>query len=106
VAEAERLAEIGFEGRFALFGSNCEHFANWCVTGTHFESPQVKKFFRRQAALLIVMILAARSRGRTKWWRITWWSLILVTAVARYQRRRAPGKFWQGVERPPNRPVS
>jgi Lecithin retinol acyltransferase len=103
VGEAERLAKIGFEGKFTLFGSNCEHFANWCETGNYFESLQTKKFFRAQAALLIIMILTARSSGRDKWWRITCWSLILTSAVAGYQRRRAPYKFWQGVERPPSR---
>jgi hypothetical protein len=104
VAEAERLAEIGFEGKFTLFGSNCEHFANWCVTGNYFESLQTKKFFRRQVALLIVMILTARSSGRNKWWRITCSSLILISAITGYQRQRGPGKFWQGVDRPLNRP--
>lgn len=103
VAEAERLAEIGFAGKYTMFGSNCEHFANWCVTGNYFESLQAKKLFRRQAALLVIMILAARSSGRTRWWRITCWSLILANAVAGYQRQRAPGRFWQGVERPLDR---
>lgn len=104
VAEAERLAKIGFEGKFTLFGSNCEHFANWCVTGSYFESLQTKKLFRAQAALLTIMILTARSSGHSKWWRITCWSLILISAITGYQRRRAPYKFWQGVERPLNRP--
>lgn len=104
VDEAERLATIGLEGKFTLFGSNCEHFANWCVTGNYFESLQTKKFFRRQAALLIIMILTARSSRRKKWWRITCSSLILISAVAGYQRQRAPYKFWQGVEKPLNRP--
>ena len=44
VAEAERLAEIGFIGKYTLFGSNCEHVANWCVSGNYFESLQTKKF--------------------------------------------------------------
>jgi hypothetical protein len=104
VAEAERLAKIGFEGKFTLFGSNCEHFANWCVTGSYFESLQTKKLFRAQAALLTIMILTARSSGHSRWWRITCWSLILISAITGYQRRRAPYKFWQGVERPLNRP--
>ena len=104
VAEAERLAEIGFEGKFTLFGSNCEHFANWCVTGNYFESLQTKKLVRRQAALLVIVILTARSNAGTKWWRITFWLLILVNAVAGYQVRRAPYKFWQGVERSLERP--
>jgi HRAS-like suppressor 3 len=100
VDEAERLARIGFEGKFTLFGSNCEHFANWCVTGNYFESLQAKKFFRAQAGLLTIMMLTARSSGRDKWWRITCWSLIVVSAITRYQRRQAPGKFWRGVGRP------
>ena len=104
VAEAERLAKIGFEGKFTLFGSNCEHFANWCVTGNYFESLQTKKFFRVQAALLTLMILMARSSGHSKWWRIAWWSLILTSAIAGYQRQRAPYEFWKGVERPLSRP--
>ena len=103
VDEAERLATIGLEGKFALFGSNCEHFANWCVTGNYFESLQTKKFFRRQAALLIIMILTARSSRHKKWWRIGCSSLILISAIAGYQRQRAPYKFWQGVEKPLNR---
>lgn len=103
VAEAERLAKIGFEGKYTLYGSNCEHFANYCVTGHYFESLQTKKLLRRQAALLVIMILTARSSGRTKWWRITCSSLILANAIAGYQRQRAPRKFWQGVERPLDR---
>jgi hypothetical protein len=104
VAEAERLAKIGFEGKFTLFGSNCEHFANWCMTGSYFESLQTKRFFRAQAALLTLMVLMARSSGHRKWWRITCWSLIGISAIAGYQRQRAPYEFWQGVERPLNRP--
>lgn len=100
VAEAERLAAIGLEGKYTMFGSNCEHFANWCVTGNYFESLQTKKFFRRQTALFVVMLLTARTSGRTKWWRITCSSLVLLSAFAGYQRHRAPHKFWQGVERP------
>jgi len=103
VAEAERLAEIGFAGKYTMFGSNCEHFANWCVTGHYFESLQTKKLVRRQAALLLIVMLTARSSGRTRWWRITFGSLILVNAVAGYQRQRAPARFWQGVERPLDR---
>ncbi len=106
MAEAERLATIGFEGKFTLFGSNCEHFANWCVTGNYFESLQAKKFFRAQAALLPMMIVTARSNGCNKWWRITCSSLILISAIAGYQRQRAPYKFWQGVERPGAGPVT
>jgi len=104
VAEAERLAKIGFEGKYTMFGSNCEHFANWCVTGNYFESLQTKKFFRRQAALLVIMVVTARTSGRSKWWRVTCSLLILISAIAGYQRHRAPRRFWQGVERPPNSP--
>jgi Lecithin retinol acyltransferase len=103
VAEAERLATIGLAGKYTLFGSNCEHFANWCVTGSYFESLQTKTFFRAQAALLTVMVLTVRSSGHNKWWRLTCSSLILIGAIASYQRQRAPHKFWQGVERPVTR---
>jgi hypothetical protein len=100
VAEAERLAEIGFAGKYTLFGSNCEHFANWCVTGNYFESLQIKKLLGCHAIASIVMILLAKSNGHTRWWRITSWTLVAVGATAVYQQQRAPHEFWEGVERP------
>jgi HRAS-like suppressor 3 len=104
VAEAERLEKIGFAGRYTLFGSNCEHVANWCVTGNYFESLQTKRFFRAHAMALMIMMLLSRSKGHTTWWRVTCWALVGVSAVAVYQRQRAPYQFWEGVERPADRP--
>jgi HRAS-like suppressor 3 len=104
VAEAERLAQIGFAGKWTLFGSNCEHVANWCVTGTYFESLQIKKFFRAHAMASMIMVLLARSKGHTTWWRVTCLALVGVRAIAVYQWQRAPYEFWDGVERPADTP--
>jgi HRAS-like suppressor 3 len=104
VAEAERLAEIGFAGKYTMFGSNCEHVANWCVTGHYFESLQTKKFFRAHAIALQIMLLLLRWKGPTRWWRVTCWALLLIGAIAQYQRHRAPYKFWDGVEIKPQWP--
>ena len=98
VAEAERLAEIGFIGKYTLFGSNCEHVANWCVTGNYFESLQTKKFFLAHAVALQIMVLLYRWKGPTRWWRVTCWALLLIAAIAQYQWQRAPYKFWEGAE--------
>jgi HRAS-like suppressor 3 len=98
VAKAERLAEISFSGKYTLFGSNCEHVANWCVTGHYFESLQIKKFFRAHAIALLIMLALYRWKGHNRVWRVTYWALLLIGAVARYQSRRAPYKFWEGVE--------
>jgi hypothetical protein len=105
VAEAERLAEIGFTGKYTLFGSNCEHFANWCVTGNYFESLQTKRFFVAHAVALQIMMLLYRWKGPTRWWRVTCSTLLLIAAIAQYQRRRAPYKFWEGVEINPKKPL-
>jgi HRAS-like suppressor 3 len=104
VAEAERLAEIGFAGKYTLFGSNCEHVANWCVTGNYFESLQTKKLLRAHAMASMIMLLLVRSKGHTTWWRVTCSVLVAVSAIAEYQRQQAPYKFWEGVERPAERP--
>jgi HRAS-like suppressor 3 len=104
VAEAERLAEIAFIGKYTLFGSNCEHVANWCVTGNYFESLQIKKFFRAHAIALLIMLLLHRWKGPNTVWRVTYWALLLLGAVAQYQWRRAPQKFWEGVEIKPGSP--
>lgn len=101
VAESERLAEIGFVGKYTLFGSNCEHVANWCVTGNYFESLQIKRFLQANVAALLVMIFLYRSNHQKTWWRIAMWGLLGVGGLAAYQRERAPYNFWSGVERKP-----
>ena len=105
VAEAERLAEIGFGGKYTLFGSNCEHVANWCVTGNYFESLQIRKFFRAHTMALVIMLLLYRWKGSTRVWRVTCWALLLIGAIAQYQCQRAPYKFWEGVEIKPRQPM-
>lgn len=104
--EAERLADLGtiFVGRYTLFGSNCEHLANWCVTGNYFESLQVKKFFQAQVAISMLLALTLRTSHRSPWWRTLAAIQILTTAISQYQWQRAPYKFWKGVERPPRGP--
>lgn len=103
VAEAERLAEIGFVGKYTLFGSNCEHVANWCVTGNYFESLQTKRFFRAHTVALLVMLLLYRWKGPNRVWQVTCWALLLLGGFAQYQCQRAPHKFWEGVEIKPKR---
>jgi hypothetical protein len=106
VAEAERLAEIGFIGKYTLFGSNCEHVANWCVTGNYFESLQTKRFFAAHAVALEIMMLMSRSKHQTTWWRATCLALLGIGAIAQYQWQRAPYKFWEGIEQPrPRQPL-
>ncbi len=45
VHRAEWLADNCPADRYHLVGSNCEHVANWCVTGWYFESLQIRARF-------------------------------------------------------------
>lgn len=81
--------------RYNVAGSNCEHVANWCVTG-HFESLQTRRIF---AALPIV------SLGLTAGWRwggskLVMRSIIVITAVSlglNVAYQWSPYRFWSGI---------
>ena len=45
IARAEWLVGVCPPGRYSLWGSNCEHVANWCATGWYFESLQIRFYF-------------------------------------------------------------
>ncbi len=102
IAEAERLADMGtlFFGRYALFGSNCEHLANWCVTGNYFESLQVKRFFEAKVFVDQILILTQKRYHQKTWWRALIALSLISTVINQYQWQRAPYKFWKGIDRP------
>jgi hypothetical protein len=60
VVRAEWLIGKSRPGLYNLVGSNCEHLANWCVTGGDFESLQVRASFALQPALLSGLMFAWR----------------------------------------------
>ncbi|MBI1318366.1 MAG: hypothetical protein GC168_05360 [Candidatus Hydrogenedens sp.] len=74
VAEPETIVEtaqsyLGASG-YKLWTNNCEHFACYCVTGEK-KSDQVRRTLRAAAGIAataaagVVLIAAARQRGRT-----------------------------------------
>ena len=47
-------------GKYHLIGSNCEHVANWCVTGWYLESQQVRRFIYGMAVTQMAVLLVYR----------------------------------------------
>ncbi|MGO9877525.1 MAG: lecithin retinol acyltransferase family protein [Acidimicrobiia bacterium] len=66
VSDAKRLVG-STTARYNVFGSNCEHFANWSVTGGYFESLQVRRYFCVRAALSAGLMFATIRFGATPW---------------------------------------
>jgi hypothetical protein len=52
VHRAQWLEQQPLPVGYNLVGSNCEHIANWCVTGGYFESLQVRRAFRITAFIV------------------------------------------------------
>ena len=50
--------------RYHVVGSNCEHVANWCVTGWYFESLQVRRIFLISNVALHSVLWAGLARGQ------------------------------------------
>lgn len=101
VARAEWLAENTPQRLYSLVGSNCEHVANWCVTGW-FESAQVRRFFLGWA---IVTPLLAGTLFRAK--RLPLWLAMPIGVagfILPYRYNRDPFKWaqiigsWPGIE--------
>jgi len=60
VTRAEWLCRHAPAGRYNLVGSNCEHLANWCVTGWYFESLQVRTWFAVEPTLWLALLFLSR----------------------------------------------
>jgi len=58
IARAEWLVGACPPGRYNLWGSNCEHVANWCAAGGYFESLQIRSSFAALALLSAAVILS------------------------------------------------
>ncbi len=67
VARAEWLVANAPQGLYSLVGSNCEHVANWCVTGW-FESTQARGFFKAWALGVPIGAAVLYKAGRLPWW--------------------------------------
>lgn len=65
VRRAEWLLANYSPGRYNLVGNNCEHMANWCVTGWYAESHQVRAGFGVVALIGAAGLLYIAYRSRT-----------------------------------------
>ena len=66
VARAGYLQGCQTASRYNLVASNCEHLANWAVTGGYFESLQVRRLFYAKAVADMVLFYAW-TRDRQRW---------------------------------------
>ena len=51
------------------------------------------------------MLLLLRWKGPNRLWRVTCWALLLIGGIAQYQWKRAPYKFWEGMEIKAKKPL-
>lgn len=65
VRRAEWLLANYSPGRYNVVGNNCEHMANWCVTGWYAESHQVRVGFGVVALIGAAGLLYIAYRSRT-----------------------------------------
>jgi hypothetical protein len=77
VARAEWLIGKCPKGRYNLVGSNCEHVANWCITGGYFESLQARRLFMVHAYVGLALTLGWRLSG----YKSVWLKLMLANSV-------------------------
>jgi hypothetical protein len=94
VARAEWLIDHCPRGRYSLVGYNCEHVANWCVTGWYSESLQVRRVFLAQAMVLGALLLICR-RSRPPWWLAA--LLGALSLVGPYKYNSDPVRLWKDV---------
>ena len=77
VARAEWLIGKCPKDRYNLVGSNCEHVANWCVTGGYFESLQARRLFMFHAYVSLALTACWRLSGKKS----VWLNLMLANSV-------------------------
>jgi hypothetical protein len=95
VARAEWLIGRTPKGRYDFVGSNCEHLANWCVTGTYFESLQARRAFYVSAMVGFLIQIGHRKMNPGVWSRLALIWIATVIGPAIYHR--APYRFWKDI---------
>jgi hypothetical protein len=78
VHRAEMLLEFHPEGRYNLFGRNCEHIATFCVTG-YSDSPQVRQYLFAGGLILSVLTFDYWTAKRSSTWQHV--AMILLAAA-------------------------
>jgi Lecithin retinol acyltransferase len=95
VRRAEWLADTCPAGRYNLVGSNCEHVANWCITGWYFESLQARRWFALHGLLTALLLLTWRWLSTRA--KVFSSAALLATSVGTIVHHRAPYRFWKDV---------
>jgi len=103
IERAEWLFRNYEPGRYNVIGNNCEHMANWCMTGWYAESHQVRKMIWVAATVGMIGWLTTAYRGRKSGVPATIprWVVGLVAgnAVVVFTYNRHIRKFWQDIGR-------
>ncbi|MHB8290096.1 MAG: lecithin retinol acyltransferase family protein [Acidimicrobiales bacterium] len=82
-------------GRYHLVGSNCEHVANWCVTGWYFESLQIRAQFGASGVIGVGAVFAWK--WLPPWLRWTALAFSCATALATGLYNTVPFAKWRDV---------
>lgn len=94
VARAKYLSENCPPGRYSLIGVNCEHVANWCVSG-YFESLQSRKTFLRVSLGIILVAFMLVWKGiRLPAWLV---ALSALSAIGPYKYNSDPYRLFKDV---------
>lgn len=103
IKRAEWLLKNYTPGRYNVIGNNCEHMANWCVTGWYSESHQIRKIIWVAATVGAAGWLYAEFRGRksSAQTRIPWWvvGLVASNAAVVFTYNRHIRRFWRDIGR-------
>ena len=103
IERAEWLRKNYEPGRYNVVGNNCEHMANWCVTGWYSESHQIRKIIWMVATVSWLGWITAAYRARKSGVpaRVPWWVVGAVAgnAVVVFTYNRHIRKFWQDIGR-------
>jgi Lecithin retinol acyltransferase len=95
LARAEFLMGKSAPGRYNLIGANCEHLANWAVTGGYFESLQVRSSFAVLALLNIGLLVVWRKLGLRAATILT--LLVSGASLGTVVYNRAPYRLWKDI---------
>lgn len=103
IERAEWLRRNYEPGRYNVVGNNCEHMANWCVTGWYTESHQIRKIIWAVATVswLGWLYSAYRARRPAAPASVPRWvvGVVACNAVTVFTYNRHIRKFWQDIGR-------